>query len=162
MSGNPDPVPNASTGWATWLQMHLDALGWNNTDLGQHGGFDRSMVGRWLNEGKQPTVESVRAVCRALKRDIKEGLVAAGIVTEAEMGTPPRLLVIDLRRVNDRDLLLEVGRRMTRGHTGDYTVLEDSLGEVLQAPGQPEGSVFTLAREPEDDEEDDQVTQASG
>ena len=165
MSGDNDHVPNA-TGWAAYVQMHLDALGWNNTDLAQAGHFDRSLVGRWLNEGKQPSVESVRAVCKAIKRDIKEGLAAAGIVTEEEMAVQERQP--DLRRVSDAKLLAEIGRRMARrahSTTEHVVAVTDVLGELIEVRDRSGAEVTPLRtargpRDSDDSELDQEATEA--
>lgn len=101
-------------GWAHYVQTHLDSLGWTNSVLANAADIDRSLVGRWLDGSTQPTIESVRAVCRALHRDIREGLVAAGIFTEDEMKVSAPAAP-DIRMISDEELLAEVGRRMARG-----------------------------------------------
>ena len=122
--------PQGGSGWAEYVQTHLDALGWNNATLAAAARLDRSLVGRWLNEGKQPSIESVRAVAKAFHRDIREGLIAAGYFTEEEMkvSAPQRP---DLHLLDDDELLAEVKRRMSRrGPTGPrgYEVDGDATG----------------------------------
>src|SRR5690606_12973243 len=110
--------PQGGSGWAEYVQTHLDALGWNNATLAAAARLDRSLVGRWLNEGKQPSIESVRAVAKAFHRDIREGLIAAGYFTEEEMKVSARQRP-DLHLLDDDELLAEVKRRMSRrGRTG--------------------------------------------
>ena len=86
-----------------------DDTGWNYSD-------DRSLVGRWVREGSQPTIDSIRAVCAAFRRDIREGLIAAGRFTaeELKVGTP---VPQDLRSIPDDQLL---ARRPASGPTTSF------------------------------------------
>ena len=79
--------------------------------LARTANIDRSLIGRWLNEGTVPSIDSIRAVSRAFRRDIREGLVATGLFTEEEMHfqTPT---APDLRMLGDDELLGEVRRRL--------------------------------------------------
>lgn len=111
------PIPAAqtrrevNTGWAEWVRQHLDALDWSNADLARVTGLDRSLIGRWLNEGTQPTIDSIRAVCQAFHRDIRQGLIVTGLFTEAEMkiGAPA---APDIRLLTNQELIGEIQRRM--------------------------------------------------
>lgn len=115
-------------GWGAYVQRQLDVRGWSNTDLATAGDFDRSLIGRWINEDKQATIESIRAVCKAFGRDIREGLIAAGLFTPAELRVslpgPP-----DVGLLSDAELIMEVARRMNR-RTGDQE--QDSLGNFAE------------------------------
>lgn len=71
--------------WASFLTYHLRELGWENTDLAEAIGIDRSQVSRWLRRESFPREASIRAVCRALRVDIRYGIVAAGMFTAEEM-----------------------------------------------------------------------------
>lgn len=134
-----------ASSWAEYVQRHLDALGWDNATLSRVAQLpdgrriDRSLIGRWINEGTQPSIESIRAVARALDRDIREGLVAAGKLTAEEVGMfidedlPPTSP--DLRLLSDDELLDEVRRRMRRRHgawveseSGDAGLTEEQAG----------------------------------
>src|SRR5690606_36417143 len=104
------------SGWDQYVQANLDSLGWTNSTLAVRAEIDRSLIGRWLNEGTVPSVESVRAVAKAFRRPVWDGLVAAKIVNEDELiGGTPKSGEPDLRLVDDETLLAEVRRRMARG-----------------------------------------------
>lgn len=123
---------NSSARWAEWVQQHLDALGWTNIDLARAAGIDRSLIGRWLNDGTRPTIESIRAVCRAFHRDIRQGLIMAGLFTEAEMQTSAPAAP-DVRLLGDEELLGEVRRRMRRSWASDQDPEEDTISGSEQS-----------------------------
>lgn len=91
--------------------------------------IDRSLIGRWLNEGTQPSIESIRAVSRAFHRDIREGLVATGLFTDKELYIDGPAEP-DMRLVDDDRLLNEVRRRMGRGRAARDQQVDD--GDVFE------------------------------
>lgn len=107
--------------WWPWVQRNLDARGWKPADLAREiraelgHGPDESVIGRWRNKGATPTRESVRAVAAVFHRDVREALVAAGLVTARELDAawadPSR---IDLTIVPDEALAEEVAARLVR------------------------------------------------
>jgi hypothetical protein len=68
--------------------------------------------------GTQPTIETIRAICDALHRDIREGLVAAGLFTAKELKLREPVAGLDFTTVTDEELLAEVMRRMKRHQAG--------------------------------------------
>jgi len=145
-------TPDGGSGWAEYVQTHLDALGWSNATLAAAAGLDRSLIGRWLNEGKLPSIESVRAVSRAFHRDIREGLIAAGYFTEDEMKVKAAQAP-DIRLLDDDTLLDEVKRRMKRrgpagprGYEvdGDATAADD-VAELTEQGGSDSGEVQAVS-----------------
>jgi transcriptional regulator with XRE-family HTH domain len=98
-------------GWPAFVQYFLKLTGWKGGTLATRAGIDRSLPGRWLNKENEPKVESVRAVCRALGVDCREGLIAAGFFTAEDLGYGPNS---DIKLFSQRQLLGEVGRRMNR------------------------------------------------
>ena len=146
-SSQDGPAPDGGSGWAEYVQAHLDGLGWSNATLAAASKLDRSLIGRWLNEGKQPSIESIRAVARVFKRDIREALVAAGYFTEDEMKVsapqPP-----DLHLLDDDELLAEVKRRMDRRgpagprfHEVDGETTAADVAEISEQDGVESGQV---------------------
>ncbi len=108
----PKAVSEGST-WDEYVQRHLDVLGWTPRVLATHAEVDQSAVGRWINEGKLPTIDAIRRVCKALHRDIREGLVAADYFTGSELGLDhPVPVPPDPALLDDEELLFEVERRM--------------------------------------------------
>jgi transcriptional regulator with XRE-family HTH domain len=152
-SGTPDA---GGRGWADYVQANLDSLGWSNSTLASQADIDRSLIGRWLNEGTQPSVESVRVVTRAFGRPVWEGIVAAEILTEDELkATPPPSREPDLRLASDDTLLAEVRRRMRRGRGGTphgeqiSTEIEEQSGvDVGEIEEEPRRDGHTSRRRP--------------
>jgi hypothetical protein len=137
--------PAPPTRWGAYVQHHLDLRGWTNTDLAHAGDFDRSLVGRWINEDKQASIDSIRSVCRAFGRDIREGLIAAGLFEPDELrvamaGTP------DTGLLSDEQLLLEVAARMARGND-DRVTLEELADKVLQTRASTDTKVIVVSEQ---------------
>jgi transcriptional regulator with XRE-family HTH domain len=103
-----------NTRWANYLRHHLARLEWTNADLADAAGLDRSLVGRWINGEAQPTVTSVRKVCKAIRRDIREGLEESGLLTRAELRRTGDTGKLELNMFNDDELLDEMRRRLIR------------------------------------------------
>ena len=126
------------SGWAQYVQANLDSLGWTNSTLAVRADIDRSLIGRWLNEGTVPSIESVRAVAKAFRRPVWEGLVAANLLKEDELMATPTSNEPDLRLVDDDTLLAEVRRRMKRGRPGGgggSTQPSTAFTEISEQPG---------------------------
>jgi transcriptional regulator with XRE-family HTH domain len=105
----------AKTPWGRYLQKHLNLCGWSYGDLARAADMDRSQIGRYVRDGTQPDIKSIRAICEALHRDIREGVVAAGFFTAAELKVAdPNTDRPDFTNVSDQELLAEVERRMQR------------------------------------------------
>lgn len=104
----------ARSTWAAYLRKHLDRLEWTNSYLADEADLDRSLVGRWINGTAQPTVDSVRRVCKAFRRDIREGLIAAGLLTRAELHRTSPDERTPLNMFNDDELLRDLRRRLKR------------------------------------------------
>jgi transcriptional regulator with XRE-family HTH domain len=101
--------------WATFLKKQMTALGWDNLDLAEATGIDRSQVSRWLNREGRPSPRSIRKVCAALKVDIRYGIVANGDYTAEEMRLHTRLSVRRevLRSAAPEELTAELLSRIT-------------------------------------------------
>jgi transcriptional regulator with XRE-family HTH domain len=127
--------------WATFLIKHMDALGWENKDLAQACGVDRSQVSRWVRREGTPTCESIRRICHGLRLDIRYGIAAAGMFTpdELRLGSWSTRDVLDACAPEDlTDALLR--RVHTRNGTGGGTFTEQDQPTV---PG-----TFTEQRKP--------------
>lgn len=113
-------MPNLTTWWP-WVQRNLDAYDLTNADLARatrdHGDpVDVSVIGRWRNHGAEPTIPSVRVVATVFKRDIRDALIAAGLLTAEELHAPwVKPDDADLTAVPDEVILAELQRRMTSG-----------------------------------------------
>lgn len=73
--------------WATWLAQRMRAVGLPTpSDLARASGGqpDQSVVSRWLNEGRTPTIDLLRRVEGPLKTPLLELMVRAGHITAAE------------------------------------------------------------------------------
>lgn len=56
-----------NTAFVAWLQNELDEQGWSRADLARATGFHKGSISNVLNGQRQPSVEFVLAVARALK-----------------------------------------------------------------------------------------------
>lgn len=102
----------APTSWWTWVERLMLAREWTPADLSRASGVDQSVIGRWRSHGATPSPDNVRRVAEALRRPVKEAVVASGHYTAAELaGT----VALDLSVVSPEDLSAEVYARMTRG-----------------------------------------------
>jgi len=124
--------------------------GWDSQTLGKLAGIDPSMVGRWVRGETQPGIESIRGVCKAAGLDIREGLVAAGMLTEDELhfeAQTKKIYEPDWRRISDEAFLAENHRRMRRhlhadadvhvtaeqsGVVNGYTIAETIAGDDIR------------------------------
>jgi transcriptional regulator with XRE-family HTH domain len=123
----------ANPGWADYLKSHLARLEWTNAYLADSAGLDRSLVGRWINEEAYPSVDSVRKVCRAIRRDIREGLEASGLLTRAELRRTGDTGKLELNMFDDDELLEEVRHRLTR--VPGTRIIEHETATVAEASG---------------------------
>lgn len=71
--------------WSGFLEKHMETLGWDNLRLAAESNIDRSQVSRWLRGEGHPRNDKIRSVCRALRLDVRYGIVAAGYFTPEEM-----------------------------------------------------------------------------
>lgn len=119
-----------NTGWANYLKKHLARLEWTNAYLADAASLDRSLVGRWIHGEAQPSVDSVRKVCRAIRRDFREGLVESGLMTKAELRYPGDRSKTPLNMFDDDALLADLRRRLYRspGMTHDVVTVTETQG----------------------------------
>jgi transcriptional regulator with XRE-family HTH domain len=107
-------------GWRTWLRGQLDQRRWRPADLVRagKGSLESSQVTRWLRSDQAPSFESVRAVCAALGVPVVEGLLAAGLVSPAEVGATVVVESRPIEDLGDRTLVDELARRLARTANG--------------------------------------------
>lgn len=103
--------------WAEWLAQRMRAVGLPNpTDLARAAGGqpDQSVVSRWLNEGRTPTIDALRRVEKPLRTPLLELLVRAGHITAAEARMPARFEKPNSEDSLDLTLLSEDTRQHIR------------------------------------------------
>jgi transcriptional regulator with XRE-family HTH domain len=133
----------------------MSERGWDQAALARAANVNQAQVTRWLGEGVKPSIEAIRRVCRALGRDMREGLIVTGTMTERELGIayspsgpteiPQRLP--DIHHFSDVELLAEIRRRLIVANRLRMVGLEDeqTVGEQL---GTDEVSFDTSTRPP--------------
>ena len=123
--------------WKAFIQFHLKNNGLKPNQLAVASGLNRSLFYRWLDsngDGAQPQVESIRAVCAALDVDAREGLIAAGYFTEAQLRYGSAY--VDLNQFTDLEMLSDLMRRMQRHlPNGDSALTLMLADEVIQNAG---------------------------
>ena len=110
---------DVGSGWPAYIEAALADLEWSNGALADAVGCHQTLIGRWISGAAHPSVVSVRQVCRVLGTDIREGLIAAGILSRAELrmtwtgpGRP------ELELFHDDELIAEVMRRLAEKNGG--------------------------------------------
>ena len=72
--------------WADRVQRRMRAANLPTpTALAKASGVDQSVISRWINEGRTPTIEALRKVAGPLKTPVLELLVDAGHLTRDEV-----------------------------------------------------------------------------
>jgi transcriptional regulator with XRE-family HTH domain len=94
--------------WWDYVQRHLDARGWSQTDLARHGGIDLSIIHRWRTSGSLPSPKNARLVAVALGRPVVEVAEAAGHYSREDLAMPEP----DIKAFSNEDLIEEVRARM--------------------------------------------------
>lgn len=117
------------TRWWRYIQQHLDARGWSPSELARQAGINRSIVGRWKNEGAKPELDTAKAVSIVLGRPLVEILLETEQVTPEQMGVE-RIVVSPLSECTDEQLWNELQQRFAAyraqaGH-GDATDTPES------------------------------------
>lgn len=128
-------LPPELGSWQAFIRHHMQITGLKMSPLARAIGVNRSLVYRWLDgEGAQPEVKSVRAVCRALGVDAREGLIAAGHFDADELRYGA---YSDIQHFSDIELLNDLLRRMHRHlpHGGGGEIRLVLSDEVLQSAG---------------------------
>lgn len=138
-------LPSHLRDWPSFIRYHMQSTGLKMTGLAQAAGINRSLIYRWLDDegGILPEVKSVRAICKALDIDARDGLIAAGIFTARELRYGAEFM--DITVFTDLELASETMRRMQRhlptGGAEVELVLADEVG-VHAGPGLEEDVVI--------------------
>jgi transcriptional regulator with XRE-family HTH domain len=93
-----------------YLRAELDKRDWNATQLATQAGVSQAIVSRWIRNETVPTIDNLRPLAASLNTTLLDLLVAAGILTPDEAGA--ELVLAQVDRLSDDELLAEVGRRM--------------------------------------------------
>lgn len=111
MSAMPRTEPHP---FHTWLARQLDKSGETWVGFSARTGIGTPTLNRWKNGEISPSVKMVRRVAEALglQSELLRLLVIADILTPEEVGQ--RVVVPDLTRVSDDDLIAETTRRIKR------------------------------------------------
>lgn len=68
--------------WTQWLDRATDHA--SDREIGRRTGLNHTTISRWRNAGRA-SAEGTIAIARAYRADPVDGLIAAGILTEAEV-----------------------------------------------------------------------------
>jgi transcriptional regulator with XRE-family HTH domain len=69
--------------FSEWLQQEMTRRKWGHADLANAAGINRQVIWGWINRGKKPTEERLRAVAKALGLPVEEVYRAAGLLPES-------------------------------------------------------------------------------
>lgn len=131
------PEREVNNAWAEWLGQRMRAVGLPNaSDLARAAGGqpDQSVISRWLNEGRTPTIDALRRVEKPLKTPLIELLVRAGHLTAAEARIPARFERPNTEDSLDLTLLSEETRQHIRSQ---YELLRRVPPERATQPTRP-------------------------
>jgi len=111
-----DPVAEA-----TWWRYVLTVTGnASQKDIAAATGIDQSSISRWQRGTNTPRAEAVVALARAYGRSPVEALVAAGYLSDGELGVVElTTLTGDLTSVSIDSLLNELRRRVLAANPED-------------------------------------------
>lgn len=80
------PTRDVNENWAAFIRARMRARGLAGpSDLARQSGVDQSVISRWLNEGRTPTVDALRRLTGPLETSLRELLIAAGHATEEDL-----------------------------------------------------------------------------
>lgn len=85
------PTREINEGWAAYVRKRMDDMKVSGpSDLARRSGVDQSVISRWLNEGRTPTVDALRRLAKPLDTSLLELMVAAGHLTREEADAEER------------------------------------------------------------------------
>lgn len=105
-----------TTKWWEYIERGLTATGLTQSALADAVGVNRSSASGWKN-GSAPKPATVVAVAEAFGSPISEALVAAGLMTEEELGV--NRTIPDIELLSDDQLLAELNRRLKKASTSE-------------------------------------------
>lgn len=80
------PTRDVNETWAAFIRARMKTHGMAGpSDLARASGVDQSVISRWLNEGRTPTVDALRRLVAPLKTSLRDLLIAAGHATEEDL-----------------------------------------------------------------------------
>ncbi|KAF0964654.1 helix-turn-helix domain-containing protein [Rhodococcus sp. T7] len=104
------------TGWGAFLTDHMKDRGWSQNRLAKEARTNPSVVSRWINDGMEPGIKSIRLVAEAFGVPVTRALLAAGAVTADELGILP-VVAPDPDLLSDEELLHQLDKRMRQRRT---------------------------------------------
>lgn len=114
----------------TWAD-YIKAITSNQSELADKVGVRPSTASRWFNGSSRPDGDQVVAVARAYGHSPVGALVAAGYLDEEEVGGGGSgielPLPLHLRFFSDRELAMEIVRRIDNDEIGEHGDLERPL-----------------------------------
>ncbi|NKS29604.1 helix-turn-helix domain-containing protein [Rhodococcus hoagii] len=103
-----------ATKWWDYIERGLREKGLTQSALADAVGVNRSSASGWKN-GAAPKPATVVAVAEALGTPISEALIAAGLMTEEELGV--NRTIPDIELLSDDQLIAELNRRLKKATT---------------------------------------------
>ncbi|WP_082359811.1 helix-turn-helix transcriptional regulator [Rhodococcus opacus] len=97
--------------WGSFISSHLATNGWSQNRLAKDTGINASVISRWINDGMEPGVKSIRLVAEAFGVPVTRALLAAGAVTADELGILP-VVAPDPDLLTDDELVRQLDRRL--------------------------------------------------
>lgn len=79
------PAREINESWASYVRerMRRQKVA-GPSELARASGVDQSVISRWLNEGRTPTVDALRRIAGPLETSLLDLMVAAGHITADE------------------------------------------------------------------------------
>lgn len=65
-----------------WLLTQLEERGWSQSELARRVGVTRQAIGRIINEGRKPQIETINNIAMALGESPTELMIRAGLLKE--------------------------------------------------------------------------------
>jgi len=101
--------------WVSFVSSQLEANGWTRNRLAKEIGLHPSIVTRWINDGMEPGIKSIRLVAEAFGVPVTRALLAAGAVTADELGIVP-VVAPDPDLLTDAELMRQLDKRLSERH----------------------------------------------
>ncbi|MDH6283146.1 helix-turn-helix domain-containing protein [Prescottella agglutinans] len=105
-----------TTKWWDYVERHLAEKGMTQSALAEAVGVNRSSASGWKS-GSDPKPATVVAVAEVLETSISEALIAAGLMSEEELGV--ERTIPDIELLTDDQLMAELNRRLKNVNSGE-------------------------------------------
>lgn len=112
----PANVLAMTTKWWDYIERHLAEKGMTQSALAEAVGVNRSSASGWKS-GSAPKPATVVAVAEVLETSISEALIAAGLMSEAELGV--ERTIPDIELLTNDQLINELNRRLKNADCGN-------------------------------------------